>query len=212
MRESLCAGIPNRLGDLPRITHHGQNLRFVHNGRLVDHKGTDLIIKALPRTRLPIELDVIGRGPERGRLEALTKDLGLQDRVRFIDWFETHAQLAESLRQYRAFVFPSLAEAHGIVVQEAMMYGLPVVCVDWGGPAMLVNPECGVLIKPLSETHVVDELARAMDRLAEDGALAERMSIAGRERALSEKFLWGDLIESWIAVYHELLASKRSGA
>jgi glycosyltransferase involved in cell wall biosynthesis len=208
LRESLDSGIANRLGDLPRITHQGQNLRFVHNGRLVPHKGTDLIIAALAKTRLPVELDVIGRGPERPRLEAVVKELGLQDRVRFIDWFEDHSQLAESLRQYRAFVFPSLAEANGIVVQEAMMYGLPVVCVDWGGPSLLIKPEWGIAIEPRSREHVIAELAGAMDRLAEDGALAERMSVAGRERALSQGFLWADLIERWLVIYHEIRAKR----
>ncbi len=147
-RESLCCGIPDRLRDQPLIEHRGRNLRFVQNGRLVDHKGTDLIIKSLTRTKLPIELDVIGRGPEKPRLESLTAELGLQDRVRFIEWFADHGELYTALRGYRGFVFPSLAEAHGIVVQEAMMMGLPVVCADWGGPADLVTPECGFLIKP----------------------------------------------------------------
>jgi glycosyltransferase involved in cell wall biosynthesis len=208
LRDSLNTGIPNRLGDLPRITHEGRNLRFVHNGRLVPHKGVDLILRALPRARLPVELDVIGRGPEREGLEALAKELGLEGRVRFLDWFEDHAELAQALRQYRAFVFPSLAEAHGIVVQEAMMYGLPVVCLDWGGPALLVTPESGITIEPRSREYVIDELAKAMDRLAEDGELAERMSIVGRERALAEGFLWADLINSWLAIYREVLAGR----
>jgi glycosyltransferase involved in cell wall biosynthesis len=208
LRTSLDSGIPNRLGDLPRIVHRGRNLRFVHNGRLVPHKGVDLILRALPRTRLPVELDVIGLGPERERLEALAGELDLGGRVRFIDWFKDHAELAQALRQYRAFVFPSLSEANGIVVQESMMYGLPVICLAWGGPALLVTPESGVAIEPRSREYVVDELARAMDRLAEDGALAERMSVAGRERALEQGFLWTDLIDSWLAIYREVLAGK----
>lgn len=211
LRESLDSGIPNQLGDRPRVTHHGKNLRFVHNGRLVAHKGADLIIKSLARTRLPVELDVIGRGPEKERHVALAKDLGLQGRIRFIEWFEDHAQLAEALCQSRAFVFPSLAEANGIVVQEAMMLGLPVICIDWGGPSLLVTPACGVLIQPLSEEYVITELAKALDHLAVNGELAERMSIAGRERAMSKEFLWTNLIENWLAIYKEILASERIG-
>jgi glycosyltransferase involved in cell wall biosynthesis len=209
LRETLDSGISNQFGSLPRIRHHGQNLRFVHIGRFVPYKGADLSLRALARTRLPVELDLIGGGPLRESLEALAQDLGIRDRVRFIDWFKSHSQVAEALRQYRAFVFPSLAEANGIVVQEAMMSGLPVICVDWGGPSLLVTPECAVAIKPLSKEHVIDELAGAMDRLAEDGELAERMSIAGRERASSLGFLWADLIENWVAIYREILARKK---
>ena len=105
------------------------------------------------------------------------------------------------LRAYRAFVFPSLAEANGIVVQEAMVQGLPVIACNWGGPALLVTPETGILIDPISEEHVIAELAAAMDRLAEDGEMAERMSVNARTRARTKGFLWSDVIRNWRPVY-----------
>jgi glycosyltransferase involved in cell wall biosynthesis len=209
-RDSLDSGIPSQLRDKPLIMHEGRNRRFVHNGRLVPHKGTDLIIKSLTRTRNPVELDVIGRGPEKPRIERLTADLGLQDRVHFIEWFPDHSKLNEALRQYRGFIFPSLAEANGIVVQEAMMMGLPVVCADWGGPSLLVTPECGVLIEPTSEEALIAGLADAMDRLSDDSDLANRMAHAGRAIALERGFSWSDLIEHWISMYQEL--SERPAA
>jgi len=203
-RESLDSGIPNRLRDEPAAVHEGRNLRFVHNGRIVPHKGTDLIIKSLARTRNPVVLDVIGRGPARAGAERLAAELGLQGRVRFVDWFDDHSAMYEALRGYRGFVFPSLAEANGIVVQEAMMMGLPVICADWGGPSLLVTPESGVLIPPTSEEALVAGLAEAMDRLSDDPDLANRMAKAGRAIALDRGFAWADLIERWIAIYQEL--------
>jgi glycosyltransferase involved in cell wall biosynthesis len=89
-----------------------------------------------------------------------------------------------------------------------MVLGLPVICLDWGGPSLLVTPECGVPIEPRGEEHVIAETAAAMDRLAEDGAPAERMSIAARGRAPGEGFLWPDIFDDWIAIDQELLASK----
>jgi glycosyltransferase involved in cell wall biosynthesis len=207
-RETLDSGIPNRLADEPPIRHEGRNLRFVHNGRLVPHKGTDLIIRSLPRTRNPVELDVIGRGPMKGELVRLVEELGLQDRVHFIEWFPEHSELARALRRARAFVFPSLAEANGIVVQEAMMMGLPTICLDWGGPSLLITPECGILIEPTGEEAVLDGLARAMDQLSEDGQLADRMAAAGRALTLERGFLWRDLIRRWIAIYAEVAAKR----
>jgi glycosyltransferase involved in cell wall biosynthesis len=191
----------DRLYDLPRITHSGRNIRFFHNGRLVAHKGTDLIIKSLAKTRNRIELDIIGRGPELEKLKALAGNLSLQDRVRFIEWIPDHSKLAETLRQYRAFVFPSLAEANGIVVQEAMVQGLPVIACNWGGPSLLVTSDTGFLIDPVSEDHVINKLAESMDRLSEDGELAEQMSVKARERALSNGFLWSGVIRNWRMVY-----------
>jgi len=199
--DSIDSGVLNRLAETPRITHSGTNLRFFHNGRLVEHKGTDLIIKSLKRTRNLIELDIIGRGPELPNLRALATELGLNDRVNFIEWVPDHTELARMLRAYRAFVFPSLAEANGIVVQEAMIQGLPVIALDWGGPALLVTPETGILIQPTSEEFVIDQLAISMDKLAEDGDLAEQMSINARARALEKGFLWSDIIRDWREVY-----------
>ncbi len=201
---SADSGIPDRLGDLPRVQHVGVNLRFVHNGRLADHKGTDLILRAMARTTHPVELTIIGRGPERANLQRLTGELNLTQRVTFIEWIKDHAQVAQTLRQFRAFILPSFLEANGIVVQEAMMLGLPVIALDWGGPQLLVTPECGVLIKPVDEPTVITELAATMDRLATDGDWAERMSRAGRQRAIDEGYLWSELIQKWIDVYRRV--------
>ena len=205
--DSICSGVPDRLYETPRITHSGRNLHFVHNGRLVSHKGTDLIIKSLKRTRNAIELDIIGRGPELDKLKVLSRELSLQNRIRFIEWVADHRDLAAALRRYRAFVFPSLAEAHGIVVQEAMVMGLPVIALNWGGPSLLVTAETGILIEPLSEEYIVDKLAEAMDSLAEDGDLAERMSSAGRQRAVDSGFLWSSVIGEWTIHYRRLVNS-----
>ncbi|WP_422291715.1 glycosyltransferase family 4 protein [Candidatus Binatus sp.] len=203
--DSIDSGVLDRLCETPRLMHPGRNLSFVHNGRLVSHKGTDLIIKSLRRTRNPVELDIIGRGPELDKLKALSQELSLQNRVRFIEWIADHRDLATTLRRYRAFVFPSLAEANGIVVQEAMVMGLPVIALNWGGPSLLVTAETGILIDPVSEEYIIDKLAHAMDTLAEDGNLAERMSAAGRQRALEKGFLWSSVVKEWTKHYRQLV-------
>ena len=201
---TIDSGIENRLLEMPIASHVGQNLRFVHNGRLVDHKGADLCIKAVAKTKLPIHLTVIGRGVERPKLIQLAKDLNVADRVEFIEWIEDHDKVAETLQQFRAFVFPSLAEANGIVVQEAMMLGIPVIALDWGGPALLVTPECGYLVAAKDEEQVAGDIAKAMDELAADGERATRMGAAGRARAVQQGYLWSDLIGHWISVYRKL--------
>ena len=95
------------------------------------------------------------------------------------------------------------------MVQEAMIQGMPVIALNWGGPQLLVTPETGILIEPVNEEHVVNELARAMDLLAEDGNLAERMSIGGRQRALENGYLWSGVIERWSRVYRRLHESRQ---
>jgi glycosyltransferase involved in cell wall biosynthesis len=73
---------------------------------------------------------------------------------------------------------------------------------------LLVTPETGILIAPVNEQHVVTELAKAMDRLAEDGDLAERMSNLGRRIATDHGFMWSRLVQRWAELYRELSATK----
>ena len=212
MVTTLDSGIPARLAKLERVPHTGRNMRFVHNGRLVVHKGVDLAIMAVARARLPVELDIIGRGPVLDDLKQLAAKLGVAARVHFKDWIADHDAVAPTLQQYRGFVFPSLAEANGIVVQEAMMLGLPTICLNWGGPSLLINPECGILVDAGSEDAIVAGLADAMDRLAGDGELAERLASNGRQRALDLGFSWPDLVDQWLGVYGRARPERATAA
>ncbi|WP_295640467.1 glycosyltransferase [uncultured Methylibium sp.] len=203
VRESLDCGIREELLQRPRVTHQGNNPRFLHFGRLVFHKGTALIIESLPKTRQRICLDIVGRGPELENCQALVARLGLGDRVRFLGWYESHQDLFASFHQYRGVLLPSIEDANGIVVQEAMAAGLPPICLDWGGPQLLVDDGVnGFLIEPRTRDHITDAIAARLDRLTEDAALAESMSVAARAKA--EAWRWPRIIESWSGLYAQL--------
>jgi glycosyltransferase involved in cell wall biosynthesis len=198
--ETLDCGISDSILDRPRVQHSGINYRFVHFGRLVFHKGTFLIIKSLAKTKYPICLDIVGRGPELTRCQRLSEELGLGGRIRFLDWFESHSELLDSLAKYRGALLPSFEDANGIVVQEAMAMGLVTICLDWGGPQLLIkNGISGYLIKPLSEDHIVSEMAALLDRLATDNDLADRLSLEGRRSA--EGWRWSKVIANWLSLY-----------
>ena len=193
--DSLDCGIKDDLLDRPRITHEGENLRFIHFGRLVFHKCTFLIIQSLAKTRHGICLDVVGEGPERQRCEDLTRELGLQDRVRFLGWLTNRDDLFDRLPQYRGVVFPSIEDANGIVVQESLAAGLPVIGLDWGGPQLLIeHGVSGFLIEPITT-----EIAASLDLLAMDGERADSMSKAARARA--EQWRWSRVVTEWARLY-----------
>ncbi len=198
LRDALDCGITDGLLNRSRLTHKGVNFAFIHFGRLVMHKGTALVIQSLPKTRLPVRLDIVGRGPELERCRELTNALGLAERVRFLDWYTQHDELFASFANYRGVVLPSIEDANGIVIQEAMALGLPPICLDWGGPGLLIEDgRSGILVKPETIEQITTDLAAAMDRLAEDGELAESMSIAGRETA--EGWRWSSVAAEWLA-------------
>ena len=208
-KSTIDCGVQDALLDRPRVQHVGVNLRFIHYGRLVFHKGTALIIEALSRTSFDVCLDVVGSGPELERCRIIVATLGLQGRVRFLPWYANHSQLFESFSAYRGVVLPSIEDANGIVVQEAMALGLPPICLDWGGPQLLVeHGVSGYLIETSSRKQIISDMARYMDELSQNGELAERFSEAARSRA--ELWRWSRVARQWIDLYPDTTVSVDS--
>jgi glycosyltransferase involved in cell wall biosynthesis len=209
IKDVIDCGIPDALLDRPRIKHERHNFHFVHYGRLVHHKGIFLAIEAIKKADLRVNLDIIGTGPELGNCRSLVQKLGLDRRVRFLGWKKSHQELLDSLQEYRGMVFPSFQEANGIVVQEALAIGLPVICLNWGGPQLLIeNAKTGFLIDPTTREDVILKIAAAFDMLSIDPELAERISIAGREQA--EAWRWSNVANAWITLYPDHKNSMRN--
>lgn len=200
MRDVVDSGISEAFDAHPPIRHHGANMRFMTSGRLVPHKGVQLTIEALRHVTQPICFDVYGDGAYGPHLRRLATRLGVDDKVRFLGWMKSHDALIARMADYRGYVVPSLAEANGIVVQEAMMAGLPVICLDWGGPAMLADERSAVLIEPSSHEAVVRRIAAALDMLAVDADRAN--DLARHARAVAERrFTWDDVAAEWLSAY-----------
>lgn len=200
IKTTIDCGIPDDVVDRPKIAHTQQNFHFVHYGRLVYHKGTWLAIESLKQADDRVTLDIIGNGPELERCQRLVRELRLDKRVRFLPWFESHHELLDALRKYRGMVLPTFQDANGIVVQEALAIGLPPICLNWGGPQLLIeHGVSGFLIDPTSAADITAKIAEALDRLSREPELAERMSVAGRARA--ETWRWSRVAREWTADY-----------
>lgn len=201
--ETLDCGINDSILDRPRVEHKGTNYKYIHFGRLVFHKCTFLIISSLVKTQHPVSLDIVGSGPELEACKQLVKDLGLGDRVRFLGWYTSHSDLFDSFSEYRGVVLPSIEDANGIVIQEAMAVGLPPICLDWGGPQLLIDHGVnGYLIEPKSIDYITTKMANYLDTLGSDSTLAETFSIAGRRKA--EDWRWSTVAKKWISYYEVL--------
>jgi glycosyltransferase involved in cell wall biosynthesis len=148
--------------------------------RLVRGKGVDLFLHALPLLPASAWRAVIaGDGPQRSELESLTGQLGLCERVEFLGEL-TPAALEAWYARAAVVVHPTLRpEPFGMVGPEAMARGKPVVAFAGGATEeWLVDGVTGLIVRERS----ADALARALERLLGDPALAESLGRAGRER------------------------------
>jgi len=176
----------------------------IFTGRLVPHKGVDVLLQALARLPADVVAVVVGAGPRLPSLVGLARRLGVEERVRFCP-----AVTDEALPRYLAlanvFVFPSQnrLEGFGLVIAEAMAAGLPVVIADMPGVREVIEPgREGLLAEPL----IADDLSEKIRTLLDDPELARRMGRAARERA---EALYGlpTVAHSLVTLYEGLLAA-----
>ena len=171
--------------------------------RLVPRKGIDTVLRALPRVahHIPdVRYLIGGNGPDRDRLEALSDELRLTDRVCFLGNLAT-----EDLRRYYnacdVFVMPSredrpYVEGFGIAFLEANACGKPVVGARTGGiPEAVRDGETGLLVEPDDEA----DLADALLQLLCNPDLAAQLGANGQSRILREA--------SWDHVADQLYAA-----
>ena len=181
--------------------------RLVYVGRLEAYKRIDLLLEAAARlvTRWPdLELVVIGRGPERERLEARAAALGLAARTRFTGFVDDRER-DRLLASARACVFPSLKEGFGLTVIEANALATPVVARDAPGLRDSIRDgETGALVRGDDPADWERALAPMLEENDSTRAL--------RRRALawSEQFDWERASDELLAALQAAVRASRS--
>ena len=173
-----------------RRMEHNERVRLLFVGRLLTWKGCDLAIRTVARLKqsgMKTFLTVVGDGSERHAMEALSRQLGVESQVSFLGEVP-NAIVLNLYRTHDVFLFPSRHDSGGIAVLEAMYLGLPVVCLNLGGPAASVG-DAGIKIQPNDAQQIVRDLAEAIERLASCDGL--RQSLTERARArVTELYNW----------------------
>lgn len=146
-----------------------------------------------------------GRLPQSTRpdLVALLPDFAEEVNVKGIHIIRRELSQAELARWYRGalgFVLPSLRETFSMVILEAMACGCPVITSNTTG-CLEISREAALLIDPRS----VDQIARAMDRFANDEKLRDTLRARGTARA--GEFTWRSSAEKMVRVFHSMMAS-----
>jgi glycosyltransferase involved in cell wall biosynthesis len=162
--------------------------RFVFVGNLLYLKGVHFAIRALAEARKTVPkatLTLIGKGPNERWLKDVAAKFDVTDAVEFAGSFPRQ-QVVDSLPNYTALVFPSLHDSGGMAVLEALSQGVPVICLDLGGPGFAVNASCGIVVPTTNadEKQTITSLADAMTLLG-SMPLAEwkKLSMGATDRA-----------------------------
>ncbi len=136
-------------------------------------------IPLLPPHLADARVRVVGDGPELPRLRRLASRLGIADRVDFLGRIDDQA-LAREYAGADCFCHPSVQEAFGIAVVEAMAAGLPVVAGRAAAlPEIVRDGVTGLLVAPRDPSAIAAALAQLLD----DGELRASLGAAGRLRA-----------------------------
>jgi glycosyltransferase involved in cell wall biosynthesis len=138
-----------------------------------------------------LEVRLAGAGPTEERVRTRTRELGLENVVRFRGHVP-HSKLLEWLAggKIDIVVLPSDSEGVPVSLIEALAYGVPAVASDVGGVGELLGGGCGELVPPRDPTA----LANAVERLLESRELRAEYASAGRAR-VEEEFAVEGVVE-----------------
>src|ERR1700682_3908522 len=182
-----------------------QPRHIVALGRLVGYKGYDVLVRAMQT--IDGHATIVGEGPLLAELQQLATELAVSDRIRFAGRL-TRSEIKQLFCSAQVFAFPSVteAEAFGIVQIEAMAAGLPIVNTHLPTTVPLVaRHDLEALTVAPNDAQA---LSRALSRVLDEPALAERLGAAGRERAMSE-FDQAVFRARMTAIYEDALGARR---
>jgi glycosyltransferase involved in cell wall biosynthesis len=205
-------GVRPREVTLRHVRPIDRPLRLLYAGRFLAWKGMHLGLQAVAEVRRrnrEVELSIGGCGPAEKVWRKLAHDLDLDESVAWLGWVPFE-RMSELYRAHDALLFPSLHDSSGNVVLEALSEGLPVVCLDVGGPGTLVDHSCGRVVPSDVglERECVLGLADAIEQLCLSPKLTASLSDGARCRA--KDYEWPRPVERIYRDLESRLQNQRS--
>jgi glycosyltransferase involved in cell wall biosynthesis len=193
---------------------HEAPVKILYVGRVVKtHKGLEHLLPAVKKlvknNRQEMELEIVGDGEFRIELEILSKELGLQDVVRFSGWARRE-NLLSHFHSAHIFVHPSVGDGMTNSILEAMACGLPIVTTPSSGQHLVEDHVNGLLVSPDDSSSLAEALAKLVDQ----ADLRAEMGRASRQKAIG--LSWEIVAQRYLNLAHSALSSfpakRNSGA
>lgn len=186
----------------PLPFHYRRNV-ILYVGSLIERKGIKFLLAAMPDVFAAFpdyQLLIVGEGPQYRMLKQMAESLNIIDKVEFLG-FQTHDKVRVLMQQAKLLVLPSIEEAQGVVLLEALACGTPVVASNVGGIPEVVTPEVGVIV-PCADTVALSE---AILSVLSNTEMWLNMSYQARLRA-ENIYSLERIARQIIAVYKEVLS------
>ncbi len=165
--------------------HQNLNFKAIFVGRLVHWKGCDLAIESFAKfskKNEQAELLIIGEGPDYKRLLNIKQKQNAKN-IYFAGLLSRQETL-KKMNESDVLLFPSLKDAGPKVLFEALFLALPIIYFDISNFAEIITDSCGIKIKAESPAQAINDLAEAMEILAINKELRNKLSKAAKERSL----------------------------
>jgi glycosyltransferase involved in cell wall biosynthesis len=159
-------------------------------------------IANLLKDNLPIELWIVGDGPEKEDLQAVVKNLKIENQVKFWGWQKNPEDF---YNQADIFLLTSYSEGWPLVIVESAQRGLPIIMTDVGSAGELVINDVSGLVVPIGD---VDALTKALKNLINDEKLREKLGTTVKEKA-NELLSWEKTLELYKLSWDKAVANAQ---
>ena len=177
---------------------------------LTEKYGIEYLIKAIKELENILDIEnykkikllIYGKGELKNKLEDLTKELQIEDKVIFKGYI-SNEDVPKALNEMDIFVVPSIldSESFGVAAVEAMACEIPVIASSVGGlKEVIIDKETGYLVP--KKDH--KEIAKYLKKLILDKNLRTSLGENGRKRVL-ENYDWNSNVDYMIKIYREIM-------
>ena len=184
------------------VAPQGKVGHFLMVADLVDKiknvSGVLYAVQSISRTHPTIHLDIIGDGKDREKLQALSEELGISERVCFLGRLPNQDVL-KYMAHAGCVVVNSRVETFSVVTGEALMFGKPVVATRCGGPNAFVNTDNGILVPVDDRSALENAMVHIMQHLGEYDPQKVRNSVS--QHTSSES-----VGKAFLKIYEEVLS------
>lgn len=174
---------------MPKVSfERNDSLGLIFAGELKDWKGARLALEAALRffeTEPKATLRMVGDGPLRREMEKIAHKHPEGGRVTFMGRLPMDVLIKE-LHESDVFIYPSFHHGLATIVLQAMMTGLPIVCLEGDATSRAVGARAGITVPLSNDEEPVEGLANALRKLAQNESERQRLAAASREIAVEE--------------------------